>query len=438
MKTPELAHLIAAHGAARVKSALRDLQAGFRSAGEAADWASDAAGYAAAVGKQLGNASLTPVFNLTGTLIHTNLGRAPLAQSVWDAITPIATRPANVEFDLARGRRGHRDTVVAERLAAATGAEAACVVNNNAAALLLVLNTFAMGKKVPVSRGELIEIGGSFRLPEIMARSGCALVEVGTTNRTHAKDFAAATDGAGLLLKVHPSNFHIEGFTSSVDVPDMQRLAAEAGIPFCVDLGSGTLVDLRQFGLPHEPTPQETLQAGADLVTFSGDKLLGSVQAGLIVGRKDLIDALNANPLKRALRVDKITLAALAATIDLYGQPEQLAEQLPILRAMTADRQTLNHRAEVVCRALEGLADIEVTVEEDEAQIGSGALPDQRIMSLSVVLRAPSATALEALQARLRRLPVPVIGRIHHNAVRLDMRGAEPLEALLDNLDKLA
>ena len=435
LREPALADLIAEHGAARVKGTVRDLQSGFRDAGQAPGWAGDPAGYVAPVSQKLAHAVLKPVFNLTGTLIHTNLGRAPVAEAAWRAAERIATRPSNLEYDLSTGRRGHRDNVVAERLAATTSAEAACVVNNNAAALLLVLNTFALSKPVPVSRGELVEIGGSFRLPEIMARAGCTLVEVGTTNRTHAKDYDNASHDAGLLLKVHPSNFHIDGFTASVDVPEMRRIADNHDIPFCVDLGSGTLTDFRQFGLPHEPTPRETLAAGAQLVTFSGDKLLGGVQAGLIVGDAQLIQALNANPLKRALRVDKITLAALAATIDLYAHPDKLPHTLPILRAMTATQEQLQARAETIRDALSHLA--ETSVERSAAQIGSGALPDQSLDSVSVVLRADRESALEVLHERLRGLSVPVIGRIHQSALWLDMRGAEPFEELIDVLGEL-
>src|SRR5690606_39167447 len=272
------------------------------------------------------------VFNLTGTVLHTNLGRALPAPELFDAVRDLATRPMNLEFDLTTGVRGVRDAPVVRRLVLLTGAEAATVVNNNAAALLLVLNTLAHDRPVPVSRGELIEIGGSFRLPEIMERAGCRLLEVGTTNRTHPADFRRAlAERPALLLKVHPSNFHISGFTRAVSTRELAGIARGAGVPLCVDLGSGTLVDLARWGLPHEPTPAEVLRHGADLVTFSGDKLLGGVQAGLIVGRRDLIDALNANPLKRALRPDKVTLALLDRTLALYEEPDTLPMRLPLL-----------------------------------------------------------------------------------------------------------
>jgi L-seryl-tRNA(Ser) seleniumtransferase len=361
--------VIDAHGLATVKTALRQLQSLWRACGTEPEWAVDAAGYARELNSRLNPLEYQPVFNLTGTIIHTNLGRSILSEELYDAVRPLVTQPMNLEFNLETGKRGDRDAAVERRLCVLTGAEAATVVNNNAAALMLVLNTFALGKRVPVSRGELIEIGGSFRLPELMTRAGCELLEVGTTNRTHLKDFrAAAAEPIGLLLKVHPSNFHISGFTKSVSVREMADLAHEYGLPLCVDLGSGTLVDLAKFGLPHEPMPQEVLAQGADLVTFSGDKLLGSVQAGLIVGRKVYVDACKTNPMKRALRPDKLTLAFLDKTLALYESAEELPDQLPLLRIMTAPLDALQQRAELVRDSLaERLGDdwkIEVTNSE--------------------------------------------------------------------------
>ncbi len=435
MAAPELAMLLASHGQETIKSALRELQAVLRAGQDIPEWSTRAAGYADALAQQFGSSGYRPVFNLTGTVIHTNLGRALLDSTMWRAIEPLVTRPMNLEFDLESGRRGSRESFVTERLAVLCGAEAACVVNNGAAALLLMLNTFALGKTVPVSRGELIEIGGSFRLPEIMARSGATLLEVGTTNRTRASDFAKVVDQSALLLKVHPSNYHIEGFTETPANREMADIAVNRGIPFVVDLGSGALVDLKRFGLPHEPTPREVLAEGADLVSFSGDKLLGSVQAGLIVGRKDLIDALNKNPLKRALRCDKVTLALLDATLKLYEQPDVLALKLPLLRVLTLPEATLKARAQAVQSVLaRAIPDAAVIIESATAQIGSGSLPDQALLSWCVAVRNKS---LDALAASLRHLRVPVIGRVQKDTLWLDMRGADPLDELLAVLGTL-
>jgi L-seryl-tRNA(Ser) seleniumtransferase len=319
-----------------------------------------------------------------------------------------------------------------------TGAESATIVNNNAAALLLCLNTFAQGGKVPVSRGELIEIGGSFRLPELMSRSGCELLEVGTTNRTHPRDFAAVLDEAAMLLKVHPSNYYIGGFSSEVTAEQLAELAAQRGIPSCVDLGSGTLVDLTRWQLPAEPTPQSVLADGIDLVTFSGDKLLGAVQAGIIVGKGELLAKIKQNPLKRALRADKITLAALDATLKLYENPDTLAEHIPLLHTLTLGEAELHRRGEALLQALATLPDAwQLAVEPSRAQIGSGALPDKTLPSLSLTIRHADLSA-DDIAARLRNLSTPVIGRISEDKVWLDLRGAEPEQSLHDTLRELA
>ena len=434
-KDEALAAVISAHGLETVKAALRQLQQSWRACGAAPDWAVDAAGYAHELNMRMGHLDYQPVFNLTGTIIHTNLGRSMLSESLYDAVRPLVTQPMNLEFNLETGKRGDRDAVVERRLCVLTGAEAATVVNNNAAALMLVLNTFAQGRQVPVSRGELIEIGGSFRLPELMTRAGCELLEVGTTNRTHLKDFrAAAADPIGLLLKVHPSNFHISGFTKSVSVREMADLAHEHGLPLCVDLGSGTLVDLTRFGLPHEPMPQEVLAQGADLVTFSGDKLLGSVQAGLIIGGKAYIDACKTNPMKRALRPDKLTLAFLDKTLALYESAEDLPRQLPLLRMMTTPIDALQARAEVIQAALAHQLRDGWTVDTapSECQIGSGSLPDRTIPSRAVIISHPDEKRLRILMASLRGLPKPVVARLSQGKVWLDMRGAEQTDALVE------
>jgi L-seryl-tRNA(Ser) seleniumtransferase len=389
--------------------------------------------------------SLRRVFNLTGTVLHTNLGRALLPAEAVDAVQAVMAQPCNLEYDLAPGDRGDRDSHVEALLTELTGAEAATVVNNNAAAVLLVLATLAARKEVIVSRGELIEIGGSFRIPAIMARAGCRLREVGTTNRTHLADFEQAIGArSAMLMKVHTSNYAIQGFTAAVAEKELAALAHARGLPFVVDLGSGTLVDLSQYGLPKEPTPQETLAHGADLVTFSGDKLLGGPQAGIIVGRAELVKKIKRNHLKRALRVDKMTLAALEAVLKLYRQPEMLAQRLPTLRMLTrpaADIEALCRRIEpAMAQAVSNVA--HVSVVPCHSQIGSGALPVELLPSTALAL-APlkggrgEGTALKRLAAAFRALPIPVIGTISDGALNFDLRCLENEREFIDQLAQL-
>jgi L-seryl-tRNA(Ser) seleniumtransferase len=390
-------------------------------------------------------ASQRRVFNLTGTVLHTNLGRALLAEAALAAVQAAMTAPTTLEFDLDRGERGERDDHVRGLLTRLTGAEDACAVNNNAAAVLLVLNTLAKGREVVVSRGELIEIGGAFRMPDIMARAGCRLAEVGTTNRTHLQDYAAAiSPRVALLMKVHTSNYAIVGFTSSAPARQLAALAHQHGLPMVEDLGSGTLIDLARFGLAHEPTVAEAVEAGADLVTFSGDKILGGPQAGLIVGRADLVRKLNRNPLKRALRLDKLRLAALEATLKLYLDPDRLPDRLPTLRLFLRSAEELGPVAERVRDGLAGVVGdrFEVAAIACDSQIGSGALPLASLPSRGVALkpraRRGQGRALGALAAALRRLPVPVIGRIEDGGLVLDVRCLDDLERFLAQLSALS
>ncbi len=440
--------LIVTHGRAEVLQAARALLDERRAQAGAAGTPFDAARFEHDCAHRLAQrarSTLRLVFNLSGTVLHTNLGRAVLAEAAIEAVGAVMRQPAALEYDCDSGRRGERDHHVEHLLCELTGAEAATAVNNNAAAVFLLLDTLASRKEVPVSRGELVEIGGSFRIPDIMRRAGAKLVEVGTTNRTHLTDYAEALGPrSALVMKVHTSNYAVQGYTASVGEAELAALTRERGLPFVVDLGSGTLVDLTRWGLPAEPTPRQAIAAGADLVTFSGDKLLGGPQAGLIVGDKALIARIRRNPLKRVLRLDKMTLAALDATLRLYRDPDRLAERLPTLRLLTrpvAELQQLAGRMAPVLQAALGDR-AAVSVQPCRSQIGSGSLPVDRLASVCLAIGPPpgargAGSLPDRLAAALRALPVPVIGRIEDGSLRLDLRCLEDEHAFASQLPAL-
>ena len=453
LRTPDAETLIDSFGRQPVTNAVRDDLATLRQAlakkdnVETGDVSS--ANILARVAARLEadlSPSLKPVFNLTGTVLHTNLGRAPLPEEAIDAIATVSRGASNLEYNLSTGKRGDRDVHVEETLAQLTGAEAITVVNNNAAAVLLMLNALALRKEVIVSRGELIEIGGAFRIPDIMSCAGAKLREVGTTNRTHPKDFEEAiSPKTAMLMKIHTSNYEVQGFTAAVSAPDLAALAHKNDLPFVIDLGSGTMTDLRQFGLPHEPTAQEALASGADLVSFSGDKLLGGPQAGIIAGRADLIAKIKKNPMKRAMRCDKMTIAALETILRLYADPDRLAGRIPTLRLLARKQDDIQATAARVSTMLDtALGDrYEISLEHCQSQIGSGSLPAERLDSIALVIRPTAAkgvgTALKRLATAFRNLSMPVIGRIQDDAFWLDLRCLEAgnEDAFTSQLDAL-
>ncbi|MCW5733662.1 MAG: L-seryl-tRNA(Sec) selenium transferase [Enhydrobacter sp.] len=386
----------------------------------------------------LASSSLRRVFNLTGTVLHTNLGRALLAEEAIEAAVMAMRSPATLEYDLEGGARGERDDHVAPWLCRLTGAEAATTVNNNAGAVLLALSALAAGREVIVSRGELIEIGGAFRIPDIMARAGCRLVEVGTTNRTHLKDYAAAIGpDTAAIMKVHPSNYAVQGFTRTVSAAELVPLAHENGLSVIEDLGSGTLVDLETWGLPHEPTAREAIGAGIDVVTFSGDKLLGGPQAGLLVGKAAFIERIARNPMKRALRLDKVRLAALEATLRLYADPGKLVKRLPTIRTLARAPTEIREQAERLMPAFAQAVGSEwqPRIEAVRGQIGSGALPVDLLPSFAL---AVTGKGLDRLAAAFRSLPIPVIGRIQDGALLFDLRMLDDEATFAAQLPELA
>ena len=466
LKTGPLQALLQVHGRAAVTQVAREDLAGWRKAPKdaAKPVAFDQAEFVAGCARQLANLaapSLRPVFNLTGTVLHTNLGRAVLAPEAVDAAIAAMRGFSALEFDLASGTRGDRDAHVEGLLCELTGAQAATVVNNNASAVLLVLAALAARKQVVVSRGELVEIGGAFRIPDIMRRAGAQMVEVGTTNRTHWKDYEdAVTASTALVMKVHTSNYAIQGFTASVPAGQLAQRLAERGISVAEDLGSGTLVDLTRWGLPAEPTPRQSIEAGVGVVTFSGDKLLGGPQAGLIVGRKDLIQKIKKNPLKRALRCDKATLAALEATLKLYRDPDRLAERLPTLRMLTRTAADIEAQAARVLPALAAFLStflaafwasqpgatqpepFQLRTMPCKSQIGAGSMPVDSLPSACIgigpaVAKKSSGAFCKIVSDLLRNLPQPVLGRIEDGWVKLDLRcldGAQAEQALIQQL----
>ncbi len=444
---PAFAQMIAAHGHIRTSDTIRSTLDQLRQAISservteipAIDW------FAGTVSEQLyqdDTGSLRPVINLTGTVLHTNLGRASLPENALAAVATVAGGNSNLEYDIEVGQRGDRDTHLEALVQALTGAESVTVVNNNAAAVLLCLNAFAAGREVCISRGELVEIGGSFRIPEVMEKSGCRLREIGATNRTHLKDYEAAiSEETGLLLKVHTSNYEIRGFTQEVSYADVADLAHKHDLPLMADLGSGTLINLEDYGLAHEPTVQDVLNAGADIVTFSGDKLLGGPQAGIIAGKKVYVDKIKNNPLKRALRVDKMTIAALTEVLKLYREPESLASKLPTLRHLSRSAEDIRAMAEHVLPALQETLKERASVEvlACHSQIGSGALPLDQLPSFALSLKpaADGDAALQKLNHAFRNLPKPVIGRLADGHLLFDLRTLDTADELTGQLSDL-
>jgi len=377
----------------------------------------------------LTSSSLRKVINVTGTVIHTNLGRSVLSYEAISSVENACSSYVNLEYDVESGHRGHRDRVTEDLIKELTGCEASTVVNNNAAAVLLCLNTLARGKEVIASRGELVEIGGAFRLPEVMRNSGAILREVGTTNRTYIDDYRdAVNENTAMLMKAHTSNYKIEGSTWSASIEELVALGREHNLPVVEDLGSGALVDLSEYGLPKEPLVRDSIDAGVDVVTFSGDKLLGGPQAGIIVGRQDVIDRIRSNPLMRCVRVGKMTIAALGATLRLYVNG--MERNIPTLASLTRPIEEIRAVAEGISTKLKAiLGDLaKVSVEDGASQVGSGSLPVESIKSAYVVLQ-PTTMSVDRLAALFRSGEVPVVGRIHEDRLLMDMRTIQQEDA---------
>jgi len=438
--SPTLSHLLRRYNRSYVTEKVRSTLAGLRqdirsgtlttNLGE-----SEIADRVANAIAQEDRSPLRTVVNATGTVLHTNLGRALLAKAALEEVVRVGSSPVTLEYDLTEAGRGDRDDVVESDLLTLTGAEAATVVNNNAAAVLLALNSLAEGKEGVVSRGELVEIGGSFRIPDVMRKSGVTLREVGTTNRTWLSDYAEAiTPQTGVLLKVHPSNYRIIGFSSAVELTELVALGRERQLPVMEDLGAGALIDLSAYGLPKEPVVAERVAMGADVITFSGDKLLGGPQAGIIVGRKEYIARIKKNPFKRALRVGKLTLAALSATLRLYRRDPDLLSTLPTLRWLMRSQEEMEILAtQIVPLLRQRLGDeFVITVENAKAQIGSGALPEEDIPSRAIAIRNAKLSP-EKIAVRFRSSDPPILGRIHDGAFLLDLRGIFSASELVPN-----
>ena len=391
------------------------------------------------------NDSLQRVFNLTGTVLHTNFGRALLPKQAINSINQVASEASSLEYDILNNKRGDRDSHIDERLCRLIGAEACTIVNNNAAAVVLVLNSLAKRKEVLISRGELIEIGGSFRLPEIMKSAGCKILEVGTTNRTHIEDFEDALGKkSAMIFKAHKSNFNVEGYTSEVDEKDIVKLSKKNNIPFMVDLGSGSLIDLRSLGITKVQSPKDTIARGVDLITFSGDKLLGGPQCGIIAGRKDLITKIKKNPLKRALRCDKMTIAAFSTLLKLYENPERAKLEIPTLRLLNRKEKEIYEVAKklfpLIKLKVSNIAEVKII--KCKSQIGSGSLPVELLPSYGIKISAlnikrNSNKFLQNMSKKFRELPIPIIGRLSKDSLIFDCRCLESETLIIKQLEKL-
>ena len=423
-----LSAAVDAHGREMVVELTREVLDGARKrvlAGSAAPAGEEIAEAVLALIANLAEPSPRPVINATGVVIHTNLGRAPLSDAALAAADAVGRGYSDLEIDLGTGRRGSRQAHLQSLLRRITGAEAALAVNNNASALLLGLSALAASREVIVSRGEAVEIGGGFRIPDVLRQSGCTLVDVGTTNRTYVRDYAdAMSDQTGAFLKAHASNFRVEGFTAFVDERDLVALGETSGVPVLHDVGSGALLPTEQYGLAHEPTPQESIAAGVGLVFFSGDKLLGGPQAGIVVGKRDLVAQLERHPLARAVRIDKMSLASLTATLTHYVMGEAEAK-VPVWRMISATAEDVRARAEK-WRAVLATHDFKADVATARSAIGGGSLPGETLPSWVLSINPPTGSSPESVLSGLRGQPTPVIARIEEDTVRLDPRTVLP------------